>query len=360
MTLVVVLPSDSLGVSLSSNKVVVLMGGESTEHQVSLRSGLTVTKNLAKTQWQPVPVIVGRDGRFAFPKLETFDLNQVDSLPYVELGAATSKIAALEPACVFLALHGLYGEDGRFQALCDLMRLPYVGADVIGSAVAMDKWLAKAVYNTHNIPTPDAVLLALDDLDPDGLWQDRVIDEIGLPCVVKAPRQGSSLGVYIVRQQAKLSDAVKEVFKLGDRVMIEAFCPGRELSVSVLEDPTTGRPKALAPIEIVVKKREFFDYEAKYDAAETDEICPAPIDEQQTKAVSRLAEAAHRALMLSGFSRSDFMLTASGELMTLETNTIPGLTDVSLFPKAAAVAGLSFPELVDGLVRQAIRIGRRG
>ena len=302
--------------SLSSNKVVVLMGGESTEHQVSLRSGLTVTKNLAKTQWQPVPVIVGRDGRFAFPKLETFDLNQVDSLPYVELGAATSKIAALEPACVFLALHGLYGEDGRFQALCDLMRLPYVGADVIGSAVAMDKWLAKAVYNTHNIPTPDAVLLALDDLDPDGLWQDRVIDEIGLPCVVKAPRQGSSLGVYIVRQQAKLSDAVKEVFKLGDRVMIEAFCPGRSFPFRC-EDPTTGGP-TLGSIEIVVKKREFFDYEAKYDAAETDEICPAPIDEQQTKAVSRLAEAAHRALMLSGFSRTDFMLTASGELMTLK------------------------------------------
>ena len=104
---------------------------------------------------------------------------------------------------------------------------------------------------------------------------------------------------------------------------------------------------------------EFFDYEAKYNATKTNEICPTPIDEQQTKAVSRLAEAAHRALMLSGFSRSDFMLTASGELMTIETNTIPGLTDVSIFPKAAAVAGLSFPELVDGLVRQAIRIKRR-
>lgn len=338
-----------------SRKVLVLMGGESSEHVVSLRSGGVVARNLAQTSWEPVPVVIGRDGRFAFPALDSLDAHGT----FVDLGEAVSRMVASAPACAFLALHGLYGEDGRFQALCDLMHVPYVGADVIGSAVAMDKWLSKAVYHAHDIPTADAVLLDADDLAHDG-WQDGVMERLGLPCVVKAPRQGSSVGVHIVREPGRLGPAAREAAALGSRVMIESFARGRELSVPVLEDPETGVPRALPAIEIVVKKREFFDFEAKYDANEADEICPAPIPSDLADRVSSVAVRAHRALMLSGFSRTDFIASPDGALITLETNTIPGLTEVSLFPKAAAAAGLSFPALVDVLVRRAIASGRRG
>lgn len=335
--------------------VLVLMGGESSEHDVSLRSGGVVVANLATAGWDPVPVVIGRDGRFAFPPTGAPD----GPAAPMTLGDAVSRMTALSPACVFPALHGLYGEDGRIQALCDLMHIPYVGSDVIGSAVAMDKWLAKAVFRAHGVPTADSVLLDGGDLGRPG-WEADVVARLGLPCVVKAPRQGSSLGVHIVRDVAGFPEAARDALSLGTHVMIEAFVRGRELSVSVLEDPDTGEPRALPPIEIVVKTREFFDYDAKYDAQATDEICPAPIPDEQTDAVCRLAVRAHVALMLSGFSRTDFIAAPDGVLVALETNTIPGLTDVSLFPKAAAAAGIPYSRLVDILVRRAIASGRRG
>ena len=335
--------------------VLVLMGGESSEHDVSLRSGAVVVANLALAGWDPVPVVIGQDGRFSFPPADAPG-RPAESMA---LGDAVSRMAGLSPACVFPALHGLYGEDGRLQALCDLMHVPYVGSDVIGSAVAMDKWLAKAVFRTHGVPTADAVLLDGGDLARPG-WEAAVIQRLGLPCVVKAPRQGSSLGVHIVRVAADLPEAARDALSLGTRVMVEAFVRGRELSVPVLEDPDTGEPRALPPIEIVVKTREFFDYDAKYDAQATDEICPAPIPDDLAAVVSRLAVQAHVALMLSGFSRTDFIAAPDGALVALETNTIPGLTDVSLFPKAAAAAGIPYSRLVDILVRRAIASGRRG
>ncbi|HOI11492.1 MAG TPA: D-alanine--D-alanine ligase [Myxococcota bacterium] len=338
-----------------SRTVLVLMGGESSEHDISLRSGAAVAANLAAAGWDPVPVVIGRDGRFAFPPAGAPDA----PADPVDLGVAVARMQALAPACAFPALHGLYGEDGRIQALCDLMHVPYVGADVIGSAVSMDKWLAKAAYHAHGIPTADAVLLDADALALPG-WRDGVLARPGLPCVVKAPRQGSSVGVRIVRDAAALAEAAAQAAALGPRVMFEAFHKGRELSVPVLEDPETGVPRALPAIEIVVKTREFFDYDAKYDAQATDEICPAPIPADLAARVAGLAVAAHRALMLSGFSRTDFIASPDGTVVTLETNTIPGLTGQSLFPKAAAVAGIPFPALLDTLVRRAIRVGRRG
>ncbi len=338
----------------SGRTVLVLMGGESSEHDISLRSGAAVVTNLAVANWVPVPVVIGRDGRYAFPPVDSLDTTG----GFVDLGAAVSRMAALAPACVFPALHGLYGEDGRVQALCDLMHLPYVGSDVIGSAVAMDKWLAKAAYRAHKIPTADAVLLDHEELARPG-WEEPVIERLGLPCVVKAPRQGSSVGVRIVHDLAALSQAAVLAASLGNRVMFEAFARGRELSVPVLEDAKTGAPRALPPIEIVVKTREFFDYDAKYDAKATDEICPAPIPDDLADIVSRLAVLAHKALMLCGFSRTDFIAAADGTVTVLETNTIPGLTEVSLFPKSAGVAGIPFSGLLDLLVRRAIAAGRR-
>lgn len=335
-------------------RVLVLMGGESSEHDVSLRSGAFIMTHMAAAGFEPSPVIVSREGCFRFPGAD----GQASATQEVSLGEAVIRMQALVPVAAFIAMHGLYGEDGRIQALCDLMGIPYVGADVIGSAVAMDKVISKALYRAYGIPTPDWMALGPGDLDR-GNWRAEVLERIGLPCVVKASRQGSSIGVFIVRQESVLEDAVKEAFALGNRVLIEAFAKGRELTVSVLEDPVTGRPEALPPIEIVVRGREFFDLESKYDPALADEICPAQIPRELAEETADLALRSHHALMLSGFSRTDIIATDTGP-MVLETNTIPGMTEVSLFPKAAAAAGKSFPELMAVLIGRAIAEGRRG
>jgi len=171
--------------------------------------------------------------------------------------------------------------------------------------------------------------------------------------VVKASREGSSFGVQIVRRAEDLVAAVEACAGRDGRVLVEAFRQGRELTVPVLEDPVTGEPRALPVIEIVVKSHAFFDTESKYDPNLSEEVCPAPIPEAVAREVSRLGIAAHRALALSGFSRTDFIVDAEGPWV-LETNTIPGLTEVSLFPKAAAVAGIPFARMVRLLVERAI------
>ncbi len=331
--------------------VLVFMGGESAEHDVSLRSGATVARNLPEAGFEPVPVVVTREGRYAFPPLE--DLGRVTDA--VDLGDAVNRIRALAPACAFIAMHGPFGEDGRIQALCDLMHVPYVGSDVIGSAVAMDKWLAKCVYRSAGIPTPEAVLVDRRAFaDSPGQVLNEIETTLGLPCVVKTTRLGSSVGVWVARDREGVRSRIEEALQYGG-ALCEAYHPGRELTVPVLEDADTGEPGALPVIEIVVKgPSRFFDYTSKYDPALADEICPAPIPRELDTVVRDLAIRAHRALMLRGLSRTDFLVDDRG-VWTLETNTIPGLTEVSLFPKAASVAGMSPADLVRVLVTRAIR-----
>jgi len=333
-------------------RVAVFLGGASREHDISLRSGSAVVRALPAAGFEALPVLVTRDGRFAFPSPN--DPSRADAV--VGLGEAVARIEAARPVAAFIAMHGLSGEDGRVQALCDWMHLPHVGADVIGSAVAIDKWFAKSVYHAEGIPTPDAVILHPADRVPG--WEHGVVERIGLPCVVKATREGSSYGVVIAKDVPALVEAAAACAGADGRVLVEAFHRGRELTVPVLEDPVTGEPRALPLIEIVVKAHAFFDLESKYDSRLSDEICPAPVPEDLAREVSRLGVAAHRALALSGFSRTDVIVDDRG-CWVLETNTIPGLTEVSLFPKAASVDGLSFPEMVRALVRRAMASGGR-
>jgi len=329
--------------------VLVFMGGESAEHEVSLRSGAAVVRHLPAAGFEPVPVIVTRDGRYAFPGPDL--MCPAESL---DLGEAVGRIRSLDPVCAFLAMHGPFGEDGRMQALCDLMHLPHIGSDAIGSAVAMDKWLAKCVYRCAGIATPDAVFVDPDlfRADPDAVVLE-VVSRLGVPVVVKTTRLGSSVGVSIVRGREELADRIRDALKYGG-AFCEAFHGGRELTVPVLEDEQTGEPRALPVIEIVVKAPgRFFDYTVKYDPALVDEVCPAEVEQGLARQVQDLAVRAHRALMLSGFSRSDFLVDERG-VWILETNTIPGLTEVSLFPRSARVAGVSFPDLLRTLIRRAI------
>ncbi|HLM67262.1 MAG TPA: D-alanine--D-alanine ligase, partial [Longimicrobium sp.] len=271
-----------------------------------------------------------------------------EELSLVRAGAATPLPALGELGqidVVFLTLHGGTGEDGTIQALLDFTGIPYVGSGHAASAMAMDKDLSKRLFLAAGIPTPDWLMAPVD--------ADEAAERLGYPLVVKPNKQGSTVGLTVVRAPEQLQAAIDAAFRTDDEVMLEQFIPGRELTCGVLDG------EALAVGEIVIKS-DVFDYESKYQEGGAEEIFPAELGEAQTRTIQDLAVRAHRALKLEGFSRADFRMDAGGGLWCLEVNTLPGMTKTSLLPQSAQAAGISFPELCDRICRLALeRHGKR-
>ncbi|WP_035236498.1 D-alanine--D-alanine ligase family protein [Desulfobacter vibrioformis] len=308
-------------------RLALLSGGVSTEREVSLNSGNQVFEALDKKKYD----IKRYDPKFDLAKLVT-DAPDID--------------AAL------IILHGPFGEDGTVQGLLDLLNIPYQGAGVLGSAAAMNKLMAKRLYRQAGIPTPDYICVSIHAPVPD---PDR-LKSLGLPIVVKPACAGSSVGMSIVSDEKDLPQAIEKGFQNDDTLILEQYIKGMELTCAVLGNQDL---EALPVIEIVPGDgHDFFDYQAKYVAGETSEICPARIDEQTTRRAQQLAVQAHRTLFLKGYSRTD-MLLMDGELHVLETNTIPGMTATSLFPQSAAKAGYEFGGLMDKLIELAIEENKK-
>lgn len=295
-----------------------LSGGISSEREVSLKSGDQVYAALDKDKYK----ITRYDPKYDLPQLVA-DAAHID--------------AAL------IILHGPYGEDGTVQGLLELLKIPYQGAGVLGSAMAMNKLASKQLYEYAGIPIPDYMLLNKKD----AVAHKDVIARFGLPLVVKPVNAGSSVGVTIVKTEDQLGDALDMARQHDDLVLVETYIEGTELTVGVIGND---EPVALPVIEIVPNKSHaFFDYEAKYVAGVSEEICPARIDEAVRHKAQTYACSAHNALFCCGYSRTD-MIMRGQELFVLETNTIPGMTANSLLPKAAKVAGISFTKLLDRLI----------
>lgn len=303
-------------------KVALIVGGTSSEREVSLKSGRAVAKALAALPHQ----------------VETFD-------PATDLVALVQRAGEFDVALVML--HGPGGEDGRLQGLLDLVGLPYQCAGVLGCALAMDKPRAKELFRAAGIPVAPDVVLRRGEPDPAG----RVMKELGLPVVIKPAREGSSFGISMVRRAEDLAPAIEAAFKLDRVILAERLLSGRELTAAVVGNREL---VALPLIEIIPGEQStFFDFTAKYTPGGSQEICPARVDQATTKLVQELGLAAHRALGLKGYSRTDFILTEDGPL-ALETNTIPGMTETSLLPQAAAAAGMDFPTFIDKLLSLAL------
>lgn len=308
-------------------RLALLSGGVSTEREVSLNSGNQVFEALDKARYE----ITRYDPKYDLKKLVT-DAPDID--------------AAL------IILHGPFGEDGTVQGLLDLLNIPYQGAGVLGSAAAMNKLTAKQLYEGAKIPTPGYLSFGLTD----DISIPETVQTLGLPIVVKPACAGSSVGMTIVKTEAELGPAIEKGFHHDDTLILERYIQGTELTCGVIGNQEI---EALPIIEIVPgDTHEFFDYEAKYVAGETEEICPARIDEATTKKVQELAAAAHKALFLKGYSRTDLILQDE-ELFVLETNTIPGMTATSLFPQSANVGGYTFSALLDRLIELAIEENKR-
>ncbi len=250
----------------------------------------------------------------------------------------------------FVLLHGKYGEDGTIQGLFRMLDIPFQGSGVLGSALAMDKHLSKVVYSQAGLATPAWRVLEKNDSGrPDFA---ALAGELGLPLMVKPCSQGSSVGMALVKETAGLEAAVEEAFRWDSRVMVEEYVTGRELTAGVLGNREL---TSLPVVEIIPgSDHEFFDREAKYVPGITREICPARLPDDVTDAVQEAGIRAHRALGLRGYSRTDMIRSSDGTLYVLETNTIPGMTPTSLFPQAAAAAGICFSALLDRLIGLAL------
>ena len=308
-------------------KLALLSGGISSEREVSLNSGDQVFDALDKDRYQ----ITRYDPKTDLPQL-VLDAAHID--------------AAL------IILHGPFGEDGAVQGLLDLLDIPYQGAGILGSAVAMNKLIAKRLYDGAGVPTPAYLSFSINH----EIKIQEVINTLDLPLVVKPACAGSSVGMTIVKAQHDLEAAIALGFEHDDTLVIEKYIKGTELTCGVLGN---NELEALPVIEIIPgKSHEFFDYKAKYMEGETEEICPARIDDQTRKKVQELAVKAHEALFLKGYSRTD-MILKKGELSVLETNTIPGMTATSLFPQSAQVGGYSFSALLDKLIQLAIEENKK-
>ncbi|MCL1980886.1 MAG: D-alanine--D-alanine ligase [Proteobacteria bacterium] len=304
-------------------RLALIAGGTSDEREVSLRGATGVEQALDPARY------------------EVIRYDPATDLAQIALDAEKIDVA-------FLLLHGVNGEDGTIQGFLDLLGIPYQGAGVLGSALAMDKNLAKTMYRLHGLPVAPWVMVEPGDLQDTG----RIVATVGLPCVVKPVRQGSSIGMSIVRQAEKLPEALRLALRHDSSVMVEKYIKGRELTAGVLGNTS---PEALPLVEIIPDaKFEFFDYEAKYQPGASREICPAPVDDAVRRKAQDYALRAHGCLQLRNYSRTDMILAAGEEeLYLLETNTIPGMTPTSLLPQAAAAAGYSFSGLLDRLIELA-------
>jgi len=336
-------------------RVAVLFGGTSAERDVSVASGAQVVKALREAGHQVVAVDTAR-GVLAGGDEQRLLTAGVAPAPPAEAELATLRASSGSPLpasaemkdvdVVFLTLHGGTGEDGTIQALLDLTGIPYVGSGHAASAVAMDKDWSKRLFRAAGVPTAEWLMAPVDAAEAEAA--------LGLPIVVKPNKQGSTVGLTIVRSRDELQPAIDEALRHDDEVMLEAFVAGRELTVGILED------RALAVGEIIPRGgAEIFDYASKYQHGGADEIFPADLPDEQTRLVQDLGLRAHRALKLEGFSRVDFRMDAEGGLWCLEVNTLPGMTATSLLPQSAAAAGIPFPELCDRICRLAVERHRR-
>lgn len=333
--------------------IVVLCGGLSNERDVSITSGSCVARALRKRGHSVVLVdmFLGYKGEYSDTK-ELFLTEQGD-LNY-SVGEETPDIAALMASgdgsrigknvidickaadIVFLALHGVDGEDGKIQATLDMYGIKYTGSGYLGSALAMNKKLSKTLFEANGIPTAPSVVLDKTDIRTDAPWY---------PCVVKPCSGGSSVGTSIVTDHEEYLEALDFAFKYEDKVLVEKYVKGRELTVGVMDG------KAMPTIEIILKNG-WYDYKNKYQPGFAEELCPAPISEDETERVSALAEKVFTALHLDVYCRADFIMDETdGELYCLEANTLPGMTPTSLVPQMAEKLGMSYGELCERIIK---------
>jgi D-alanine-D-alanine ligase len=296
-------------------RVGVLMGGQSAEREISLKTGRAICQALVRRGYK------------------VFSMDVDASLP--------QQLCRKRLDVAFLALHGPGGEDGTVQGVLEVLGIPYTGSGVLASAIAMDKAMTKAILQVNDIPVPQGVVLQRSEARKS--WPAR----LKFPQVVKPSTEGSTIGVSIVRKRADLPPALRRAYRFGERVVVESYIDGREVALGVLDG------EALPAIEII-SPGGFYDFAAKYQKAETQYLCPAPLPRTILKQIQNLAVRAYTVIGCAGAARVDFRISRRGRPAVLEINTIPGMTERSLLPMAAAQAGMTYDTLVERMLGGAL------
>jgi D-alanine-D-alanine ligase len=324
---------------MTKTRIGVVRGGPSNEYEVSLRTGAAVINSLDKEKYEPLDIIISKGGVWHIHGLEI-----------------EPREAVRRSDVIFNALHGYYGEDGKIQQILETHAIPFTGSGSLSSAIAMAKHLAKESFRRAGLKTPAHVILEQGEGQEIDATKSYLLahSKFALPYIVKPVSGGSSEGVSIVRSREELTDALEKAFEKGDSVLIEEFIPGVEASVGVIEGFRGQDMYTLPPIEIRPQSRGIFDYETKYSSEFSSEIVPATFSTSIKKELERVAIAAHDTLGLSHYSRSDFIVSPHRGIFILETNSLPGLTNESLVPKALAAVGSSLSELTDHLIGLAL------
>lgn len=299
--------------SLKKKKIGVLLGGLSREREISLRTGKAIQKALVEKGYKACCIDVGRD--------------------------IAEKLVKEKIEIAFVALHGRYGEDGTIQGMLELMGIPYTGSGVLASALCLHKIMAKKILLHEHLPTPSFECLKREEVEKGALGK----TSLSLPLVVKPAREGSTIGISIVRKEEELPRALKEAGKYDEEILIEAFMKGKEITVGILNDLPL-------PIIEIAPKSGFYDYRSKYTKGETEYIIPARVSREKYLYAQEISLRAFRALGCSGCARVDLMTDEEGNPYIIDVNTMPGMTETSLLPKAAEFVGISFGELAERIL----------
>lgn len=303
-------------------KIAVLYGGVSKEREVSISSSKGIIDALKKNG---------------------HDVVAIDFHP-----ERLHEIIELKVDLVFIALHGKFGEDGSVQGLLDMLNIPYVGSGVLASALAMDKYKAKQLFESVNIPTAKGKLYRImDTTDVTEIVED-IVNNFAVPFVIKPNREGSTVGLTIVKKHDEIKEAIERATESDEYILVEQFIKGKELTVPVLGKMNE---ETALPIIEIIPKNELYDYESKYSEGGSEHIIPARISDELTEQIQNYAVRAHQVLGCETYSRADFLLTDEGKPYILEVNTLPGMTPTSLFPDSAKAVNMSYEEMVEKLVQ---------
>ena len=350
-------------------RVMVVFGGRSGEHEVSLASARAITQALARgDRHEVVPVGITREGRWISSGEPMKELESRSGYPPDGSGAKISGSTASDPPVpageklpvglgsvdvVFPVLHGPYGEDGTIQGMLELAGIPYVGSGVLGSAVAMDKPTMKKIFAHHDLPQVEWLGLTRKGWERDReVWIHKIESSLGYPCFVKPANLGSSVGIGRAGDTGELAAALDSAAGFDRRLIVEEGVDAREIEVSVLGNEN---PEVSVPGEIVIKKEGFYDYEAKYFEGGMELVVPADVPEETATKIMRVAATAYEAVDAAGMARVDFFLErGTGRLLLNEINTIPGFTPTSVYAELWAASGLPYEDLLDRLIDLAL------
>jgi len=349
-------------------RVALFFGGRSAEHEVSIRSAKNIYEAIDQSKYEVILCGIDTNGQFVLnikPQLLFADKNHSTSLPSYSLsnesmhhneeekGMQLLDILTNSVDVIFPVLHGPYGEDGTIQGFCKILNIPFVGPDVLGSAVGMDKDVAKRLMRDSGIPIADFLVFTKNDC----IDYDNLVEQLGSPFFIKPANLGSSVGVSKVINKNNFEKAVHEAFKYDRKIIIEEAITGREIECSVLGNEA---PIASAVGEVIPTGHEFYDYDAKYiDDTGAQLIIPAEIPQHVAVSIQKMAVSVFQILSCEGMARVDFFVTKNEKIYVNEINTIPGFTNISMFPKLWELSGIPYSELIEQLIELALRRHKR-